>query len=227
MLIAQSIILTSCNNNNDIFPRAEIKKINSNAIYFEGYIQDGDDRKLTNLMDRSVKKLIIKSYGGEVTASIKLALLIHENNLSIKVEDVCASSCANYVFLAGKQKLVPRGSFVGFHGDPLSSGLKKNKASRKSLAQMNYEREVDKLEKSFNSLIQVDRRIFTHSIDFTRTNKVSLWSPSPRELSCLGVKNLRMWHSSQPQDFNLYESGLVATTAQDTRKPRPDVCNSN
>ena len=50
--------------------------------------------------DTKPKKLMISSPGGEIGLGMELGEWVREHNLDIEVANLCASSCANYVFTA-------------------------------------------------------------------------------------------------------------------------------
>jgi hypothetical protein len=56
------------------------------------------------------------SPGGIVGAGIKLGRWVRRKNADVRVEFVCASACANYVFTAGRKKIIARDSVVMWHG---------------------------------------------------------------------------------------------------------------
>lgn len=59
----------------------------------------------------------VASEGGEVLAAIRLARWIKSKNLNVRVRTMCYSGCANYLFLAGNNKIIEPGAFVAWHGD--------------------------------------------------------------------------------------------------------------
>jgi hypothetical protein len=61
--------------------------------------------------------LIITSGGGEVEAGIALGLWVYDHSLDIEVPEYCLSSCANYVFPAGRNKSIGAGAIVAWHGN--------------------------------------------------------------------------------------------------------------
>jgi hypothetical protein len=66
---------------------------------------------------RDIKEIIIFSQGGEVGASIKLGQWVYKKNLDVVVRTMCYSGCANYVFVAGRKKILEPDAFVAWHGD--------------------------------------------------------------------------------------------------------------
>lgn len=76
---------------------------------------------VSNLIDtehgRSARVLQITSAGGEVTAGIRLGRWIFQRGMDVRVADYCLSSCANYVFTAGRRKVIEPGAVVAWHGN--------------------------------------------------------------------------------------------------------------
>jgi len=63
-----------------------------------------------------VTRLVITSGGGLVDAALDLAEAVHARHLDVEVPSTCLSSCANYVFPAGRRKLLARPGAVRWHG---------------------------------------------------------------------------------------------------------------
>lgn len=64
----------------------------------------------------AVDTLVVDSLGGEVFWGLKIGELIHARGWEVRVNGVCFSSCANYIFPAGKRKIIAAGGIVGWHG---------------------------------------------------------------------------------------------------------------
>lgn len=60
--------------------------------------------------------LAITSPGGEVNAGMDLGEIVFTHQLSVKIEDYCLSSCANYVFTTAPQHQISNWAVIGFHG---------------------------------------------------------------------------------------------------------------
>ncbi|WP_394696390.1 hypothetical protein [Pseudoxanthomonas japonensis] len=68
----------------------------------------------------SVSVLAIESQGGEVTEGMRLGDLVLARSMDVRViGSICASSCANYVFVSGRQKFIEPGALLTWHGSPL------------------------------------------------------------------------------------------------------------
>jgi len=67
----------------------------------------------------SKKTVVIKeSGGGSGSAALALGILIHRHNWDVEVIGICPSSCANWIFPAGKMKYLNSQSMLLFHGGP-------------------------------------------------------------------------------------------------------------
>ena len=62
--------------------------------------------------------LVLESPGGDVESALRIAEQVHKLDMSVVVPGLCASACANYLFVAGAKKFVLPGGVVGFHGAP-------------------------------------------------------------------------------------------------------------
>ncbi len=65
---------------------------------------------------RPVTELVITSMGGSVEAAIALGRWVNERGMDVVVEAYCLSACANYVFPAGRHKVIRPGAVVAWHG---------------------------------------------------------------------------------------------------------------
>ena len=60
--------------------------------------------------------LSIRSPGGNTDVGMELGSWVRQKGLTVKVLEVCFSSCANYVFTAAEKKIVSNFAVVGYHG---------------------------------------------------------------------------------------------------------------
>jgi len=92
----------------------------SGKISFEGY------EKLIESYDKAKNKpstLKITSTGGHGLAGILIGRFVKEKGMGVQVHKYCASSCANYVFPAGKQKRLSDDALVMYHGGYFQENL--------------------------------------------------------------------------------------------------------
>lgn len=63
-----------------------------------------------------VRTLTIQSGGGEVGSAMEIARWVHRKGIDVIVDGTCFSSCANYIFPAGRGKRIVSGGLVAWHG---------------------------------------------------------------------------------------------------------------
>jgi hypothetical protein len=96
---------------------AGVNRLNNGVIQYFGSIDMERVEKFKELY-RPGDRLLVNSNGGSLYAGIEMGKFIHKNQITVEVADVCISSCANYVFLAGETKVLNKNSLVVFHGGP-------------------------------------------------------------------------------------------------------------
>lgn len=69
------------------------------------------------LLKSRVTKVQVSSVGGLVRPAIAIADEIRDRNIDVEVIGPCFSSCANYLFVAGKTKIISGRGVVGWHGN--------------------------------------------------------------------------------------------------------------
>jgi hypothetical protein len=70
-----------------------------------------------------VKLLRIRSSGGDVDLGMDLAEWVLERGLDVEVDGPCLSSCANYIFPAGRRKVIAPGGVVAWHGSARQTNM--------------------------------------------------------------------------------------------------------
>ena len=85
--------------------------------------EDGLDALRTLARGRETGVLEIDSAGGEIVAGMEFGLWVHDLGLDVRVNRACLSSCANYVFPAGRNKVIAPGAVVAWHGSARQTGL--------------------------------------------------------------------------------------------------------
>ncbi|MDZ7753397.1 MAG: hypothetical protein U5S82_17575 [Gammaproteobacteria bacterium] len=84
---------------------------------YRGDIDAGANRAFfEGVADRPVTELAITSMGGSVEAAITLGRWVHGHGVDVVVVGHCLSACANYVFPAGRRKVIRPGAVVAWHG---------------------------------------------------------------------------------------------------------------
>jgi hypothetical protein len=153
-----------------LLPLATTLQARDSAYYHGPISADANTQFFKGIADQTVSRLVIDSTGGEVEAGIALGQWVNDNNIDVIVEGYCLSSCANYVFPAGRQKIIRPGAVVGWHGNYhhlAATGLWRDDVRRRmrrdgedeATATRIVRKQVDKLvalEKRFFALIGVN-----------------------------------------------------------------------
>ncbi len=63
-----------------------------------------------------VRQFVINSLGGDTNSGRVIGRWIYQQGLTVTVDAICFSSCANYIFPAGAARIIRADSFVGWHG---------------------------------------------------------------------------------------------------------------
>ncbi len=98
--------------------RAEIS-IEGSTVYYTGVINVGSAYNFFSIVrdaETEIDTLIINSGGGVTTSARRIGRWVHEHGVTVIVEELCFSSCANYIFTAAPKKIIRDGAYVGWHG---------------------------------------------------------------------------------------------------------------
>lgn len=96
-----------------------IEIIKPGVIEFSGPVNFENYETFTDLINTSaepIKWVELESNGGIALAGILIGKAIHKHKLKVYVPKKCISSCANYLFPAGKKKMVGKNAVIVYHG---------------------------------------------------------------------------------------------------------------
>ncbi|MCH7833905.1 MAG: hypothetical protein IH911_02340 [Proteobacteria bacterium] len=91
-------------------------------LRYHGHISHEANARLFALAATSATKprrLVVTSQGGNVEAGMELGEWVFDEGLDVYVPEYCVSSCANYVFPAGKRKFLNDSAMLFWHGGAL------------------------------------------------------------------------------------------------------------
>lgn len=87
-----------------------------NTITYQGELSTEANQRAFDLLTPSVTRLKIHSPGGNILAGMALGEWVHRHGMDVEALELCFSSCANYVFPAGKRKILGPHTLLGWHG---------------------------------------------------------------------------------------------------------------
>ena len=98
-------------------PTNRIEVANKSLLFTGPITPDAADKFLAALAAQAVERILISSGGGGVEPAIRMGEEIHRRGLDVEVIGPCFSSCANYIFPAGKRKTISGAGIVAWHGN--------------------------------------------------------------------------------------------------------------
>lgn len=91
------------------------------TVYYQGNISTASTQAfkaaVAGVKRGQVTRLVISSVGGETRNGREIGQWVHDMALIVEIEKVCFSSCANYIFPAGRARVIRANALVGWHGD--------------------------------------------------------------------------------------------------------------
>lgn len=181
--------------------------VKGNKVYYDGMLTlDANELVKKLIKENKIDTLVIKSRGGVVSFGIDLGNIVFDNKLNIQVNDYCNSSCANYVFPAGKIKYIQRDSQLAWHGgatqsltvnydDEFFNILKNDTKKREDYIRISR-RDINR-EKLFFKKIGVDQLItvfgqtFSAQLDMIeKEHQLCVWSYSVDAMKQFGINNI-------------------------------------
>lgn len=95
------------------------------TVIFSGSLtRDSVASVLDEFNRSSTQKLLVSSSGGDVSASLALGRVVNSLALDVEVQGLCMSSCANYIFPAGRRKRIADGAIVVWHGSAMQKDFR-------------------------------------------------------------------------------------------------------
>lgn len=103
------------------------------AVFSGSLTEASVDAFVAAAQGRAVKSLLITSPGGSVLAGVRLGWWVHRQGVDVVVDRLCMSACANYVFPAGRERIIRPDALVVWHGGALQRNFR---AARERLARV-------------------------------------------------------------------------------------------
>jgi hypothetical protein len=152
----------------------QIQRIDAATLKFDGDIDKESADALFKALDDRVRTLRVTSPGGDMWQGILIGKYIHDHRITVEVDNLCASSCANYLFLAAASKRVLPGAVLGFHGDLIGEMSGEKQAALRKLGEPTEAATKDpadiiernqRLELAFRDRVGLGQGFFVHAND--------------------------------------------------------------
>lgn len=179
-LLALALLTT---NQHTSVQAAQYRTISSGVVGLYGPIEEGDSRKLKNILANGVRinsplRLLVLegSNGGHTTASMEMATVLNQNRIDTRVTGKCWSACVT-IFAGGFRRSSALGAEICVHSarDPDTAG---GAAAREN-------------DNSYETTIELSRFLYTMGAPWIVLGK--LVGTPPSRLTCLTPEDLMQW----------------------------------
>lgn len=179
-------------SSNENYPEPQVY-ITKDSIVYDGDLTVEGIEKAKKLYTKEINNLILNSLGGEVNLGMDLGEWVFEKKLNVIIKYAAFSSAANYVFPAGKNKILYKNSFIGWHGGASQTPETLYDKFFIKFILKDYIAKAKKRELEFFKKINVDYKITTlgQQEKYKKYSKDYYgWTYSIKALNQLGVKNI-------------------------------------
>jgi hypothetical protein len=98
-----------------------VVEVRGDTVYYTGGFKEATsgvfEAAVSGIRRGQVTRLVVRSGGGDTVAGRKVGSWVRDMGLVVEVDQICFSSCADYVFPAGRARVIRAGAFVGWHGN--------------------------------------------------------------------------------------------------------------
>ncbi|MCU0244932.1 MAG: hypothetical protein MUC42_00060 [Bryobacter sp.] len=96
-------------------------RVQGDTVYYTGNFSKASsaafDAAVAGIARGQVTRLVISSGGGDTVAGRHVGRWVRDMGMVVEVDTICFSSCADYVFPAGRARVIRAHAFVGWHGN--------------------------------------------------------------------------------------------------------------
>ena len=96
-------------------------QVQGDTLYYTGNFSKASivafDAAVTGIRRGQLTRLVISSGGGDTVAGRHVGRWVSDMGLVVEVDVICFSSCADYIFPAGRARVIRADAFVGWHGN--------------------------------------------------------------------------------------------------------------
>lgn len=96
-------------------------RVQGDTVYYTGNFSSASsaafDAAVAGIARGQVTRLVISSGGGDTVAGRHVGRWVRDMGLVVEVDVICFSSCADYIFPAGRARVIRADAFVGWHGN--------------------------------------------------------------------------------------------------------------
>ena len=185
-------------------PEPATISVEGSIISFVGSIESETYRNFLYAVrgqEDQITAIQINSGGGITDQGMLIGEWIFDHEIDVIVDEICFSSCANYIFPAGKNKIIEEDAIVGWHGseqqDPFIA------AGYGITLEELYGRNYDEMKERGETLYGETKEEFVRSVmEADEYDEVD----EPEYLDKIGVNLYLMVYGFLPEQFDYYYS---------------------
>lgn len=180
--------------------------IDGSTLFFNGDLSEDSVLCAINMAQgHDIKTLNVRSEGGVIDDAMYFAHWIRDGQINVEINELCFSSCANYIFPAGVIKYISERDLIGWHGGAFQKNIEFRDYAEKQQFQL-YIRKARKKEVSLYSRLGIDPRLPTIGQEdeyFCQNNGELGWFYSVEDLTSLGITNIVLTDNKwEPLNFH-------------------------
>jgi hypothetical protein len=96
-------------------------EVRGDTLYYTGNFSKAStlafDAAVAGIAPGQLTRLVVSSGGGDTVEGRHVGRWVHRMGLVVEVDAICFSSCADYVFPAGRARVIRTDAWVGWHGN--------------------------------------------------------------------------------------------------------------
>jgi hypothetical protein len=153
LIFLLSMTLGACSSLRPLSPNAElsqIERIDEQTILFTGTITGASVAQFQKALTPNTNKVLLDSPGGYARSAIEMAHSIFDRALDVEVTARCFSSCANYLFPAGRRKIIGKEGLLMWHGCGQYDSY---------LDQINHQKLTENNKESYEEFIGLEQKL--------------------------------------------------------------------
>lgn len=194
-----------------------VTRVSNSILRIQGILTPAVSQQFKDLVSSEIKLVQVSSEGGVTESGLEIAEEIQRMGLDVEIEDFCASSCANYIFIAGNNKIIKPGAVIGWHGGHSFTPFRPRIDSTQRLEEKKILLQREQLLYA-RAGVSIDLVVYSGLVtvgmmkDGLVRRDYSLWCPSYAEMTRLGIKNLKFdssWDNSKAIEDRLTEMGFA------------------
>lgn len=191
------------------------------AVVLQGRIDADLARRVVQLLQNpDIARVVVTSGGGDVDATLDIAEAMHANSKNVEVPLACLGTCANYIFPAGRHKLLARAGVIGWRGNMAHVlYLQRTARANWSDAQLREARRLAQREAGFYARVGLDgfvawfAKLPPYSVD-------EYYTLSIEDMGRFGLRNLRVHDADVAFSGGLVQEVQVDWVHLESLRPR-------